>query len=80
MNLFRSALHRASIKMSIKKLRQAQSMAIRGIGAADPARIESLRPQTDKDAGPGSVRDWTDAMKIRVPHSITTFIRRKLRY
>jgi hypothetical protein len=80
MNLFRSALHRASVKMSLKKLRKARNMAIRGVGTTDPARVQSVRPQSDDDSGPGSVKDWSEAMKIQVPRNITTFIRRKLRY
>jgi hypothetical protein len=80
MNLFRSALRRASVKMSLKKLRKAQNLAIRGMGTADPARVKAVKPQTDEEAGPGSVKDWTEAMRIRAPKRITTFIRRKLRY
>jgi hypothetical protein len=80
MNLFRTALRRASVKMSLKKLRKARKMAIRRIGIPDQASVESEKPQTDRQAGPGSVRDWADAMQVRAPKKITTFIRRKLRY
>lgn len=80
MNLFRSVLRRASVKMSLKRLRKARSMAIRRIGITDQAATEAEKPQTDRQAGAGSVRDWTDAMHIRTPKKITTFIRRKLRY
>lgn len=80
MNLFRSALLRASAKMSLKRLRKARSMAIRRIGITDQAATEAEKPQTGRQAGPGSVRDWANAMQIRAPKKITTFIRRKLRY
>ena len=79
MNLFRSALHRATVKMSLKKLRKARNMAIRGVGTTDQARVQSVRPQSDNDSGPGSVKDWAEAMQIRAPKKITSFIRRKLR-
>lgn len=79
MNLFRTALRRASTKMSLKKLRKAQNLAIRSIGTTDPARVEAVDPQSDEEAGPGSIKDWSEAMKIRPPKSITSFIHRKIR-
>jgi hypothetical protein len=79
MNLFRSALRRASVKMSLKKLRSARNMAIRGVGTTDPARVLAVKSETKEEAGPGSVKDWADAMQIQAPKKITSFIRRKLR-
>jgi len=80
MNLFRDSIQRASVKMSLDKLRKAQKMAIRGIGTTDKARVEAVKPQTDDESGPGSVKDWAEAMRIRPPKAITTFIRKKLKY
>jgi hypothetical protein len=79
MNIFKTSLRRASVNMSMKRLRQARAMAIRGIGSTDQARVESVRSESRKEAGPGSVKEWADAMKIKAPKRIATFIRRKLR-
>jgi len=80
MNLFRSALQRASVKMTLKKMRQARNMAIRGVGTTDRARIQAVRPETNSEAGPGSVKDWADAMQIHAPKKIVNFIRRGIRH
>lgn len=80
MNLFRSALHRASVKMSLNNLRHAQMMTIRGVGTTDMARVKASMPATANGAGPGSVKDWADALQIQVPKQITSFVIRKLKY
>jgi hypothetical protein len=79
MNLFKSSLQRASVKMSLSNLRKARKMAIRSVGTTDQARVQAVRPQTEEESGPGSVKDWADAMKIRAPQKIVSFIRRKIR-
>ena len=80
MNLFRSALHRASVKMSLNNLRRARKVAIRGVGTTDRSRITVSMPETTDGAGPGSVKDWADALHIQAPKQITSFIKRKLKY
>ncbi len=80
MNLFNTSLLRATVKMSMKRMRKARRMAIRGVGTTDAGRVGAVMPETDHESGAGSVKDWTDAMKIRTPKKITAFIRRKLRY
>lgn len=79
MNLFSTSLQRAAAKVSLKKLQKARSMAIQGIGTTDAGRVEAVKPETEREAGTGSVKDWADAMHIRVPRKITSFIQRKLR-
>jgi len=79
MNIFKTSLRRAAVNMSMKRLRQARSMAIRGIGTTDQARVKSVKSESREEAGPGSVKEWVDAMKIKAPKRIAAFIRRKLR-
>ncbi len=80
MNLFSTSLQRATVKMSLGKLRKANKMAIRGVGTTDAGRVGAVKSETDREAGAGSVKAWADAMKIQAPKKITSFIRRKLGY
>jgi hypothetical protein len=77
MNLFKSSIQRAAVKMSLKRLR---GVATRRMGTDNSARDEAMKPQSAKESGPGSVKDWAEAMKIKAPKKITSFIQRKLRY